>query len=204
MIATSLSTRSCTTGLCGQCGPCRRALRADDIILRPKTLAPIELSPTVQQLLAEDRKRARNTRRPAPKVANRRKETGPYIRPTRAKTVAPPSPCTECGEMRGYRVQGGRGLGRALDGIGDLCTVCHEKPALQTIITTLEANPKRTKAEHSALSRSRIRLRRITKDGRPYHPEAPHGTGNAYTSYKCRCNQCCAWSTMANAARPDR
>ena len=201
MIATSLSTQSCPTGLCGQCGPCRREMREADRLMIPKVQAPIELSPTVQQLLAEDRKRSRPTRRPINKVANRRATTAtPYVRPSRAKNTATPSPCTECGEMRGYKICGGRGHGYTLDAVGNLCTVCADKPKLTAQIAALEANPTRTKAEHNTLSRARIRLRRITRNGRPYHPEAPHGTSNAYASYQCRCDECRAYKTEQDSA----
>lgn len=201
MIATSLSTQSCPTGLCGQCGLCRREMREADRLMIPKVQAPIELSPTVQQLLAEDRKRERRTRRPTPKVTNRRATTGaPYVRPSRAKNTATPSPCTECGEMRGYKICGGRGHGYTLDAVGNLCTVCADKPKLTAQIAALEANPTRTKAEHNTLSRARIRLRRITRNGRPYHPEAPHGTSNAYASYQCRCDECRAYKTEQDRA----
>lgn len=202
MIATSLSTQSCPTGYCGQCGPCRREMREADRLMIPKALPPIELSPTAQQLLAEPRReRERRTRRPIPKVQNRRATTAtPYVRPSRAKNTATPSPCTECGEMRGYKICGGRGHGRTLDAVGNLCTVCADKPKLTAQIAALEANPTRTKAEHNTLSRARIRLRRITRNGRPYHPEAPHGTSNAYASYQCRCDECRAYKTEQDSA----
>ena len=116
MIATSLSTQSCPTGLCGQCGPCRREMREADRLMIPKVQAPIELSPTVQQLLAEDRKRERRTRRPTPKVTNRR--TTPPRRPTPLPptTPTPPhiEPCTQCHQPRGLT------RGR-IDGVGTLC-----------------------------------------------------------------------------------
>jgi hypothetical protein len=28
------------------------------------------------------------------------------------------------------------------------------------------------------------------RDGRPFHPSAPHGTNSAYTNYGCRCDRC--------------
>lgn len=200
MIATSLSTQSCPTGLCGQCGPCRREMREADRLMRPKTLPPIELSPTAREILAEDRKRQPRTRRSTPKVYNGRPTPTPYVRPSRTKNTATPSPCTECGEMRGYKICGGRGHGCTLDAVGDLCTVCADKPKLNAQIAALEANPTRTKAERNTLSRARIRLRRITRNGRPYHPEAPHGTSNAYASYQCRCAECRAYKTGQDRA----
>ena len=141
MIATSLSTQSCPTGLCGQCGPCRREMREADRLMRPKTLPPIELSPTVQQLLAEDRKRTRPTRRPIPKVANRRAAT-PTAIPTSNQA------CTQCGELRGYRTIGSKATTHILDGEGTLCQVCADHPRIQATITRLENKPgPRTKSE---------------------------------------------------------
>nr|WP_321999697.1 hypothetical protein [Rhodococcus qingshengii] len=194
MIATSLSTQSCPTGLCGQCGPCRREMREADRLMRPKTLPPIELSPTVQQLLAEDRKRTRPTRRPIPKVANRRAAT-PTAIPTSNQA------CTQCGELRGYRTIGSKATTHILDGEGTLCQVCADHPRIQATITRLENKPgPRTKSETTLLSKSRFRIQRITKNGRPFHPNANHGSGNGYVSYLCRCAECRDWRAEQDRA----
>lgn len=160
-------------------------MREADRLMIPRVQAPIELSPTVQQLLAEDRKRERRTRRPTPKVTNRR--TTPPRRPTPLPptTPTPPhiEPCTECHQPRGLT------RGR-IDGVGTLCTVCYDRPKLQQIIDTITATPVRTKAQNTAISRARLRIQRITYNGRPYHPNAPHGTDNSYICYQCRCEAC--------------
>lgn len=148
MIATSLSTQTCPTGLCGQCGPCRREMREADRLMIPKALPPIELSPTAREIMAEDIE-----------------------------------PCTQCHQPRGLT------RGR-IDGVGTLCTVCYDKPNLQHIIDTITATPIRTKAQNTAISRARLRIQRITHNGRPYHPNAPHGTDNSYICYQCRCEPC--------------
>lgn len=84
-----------------------------------------------------------------------------------------------------------RGLTRGrIDGVGTLCTVCYDRPNLQHIIDTITATPVRTKAQNTAISRARLRIQRITHNGRPYHPNAPHGTDNSYICYQCRCEPC--------------
>ena len=196
MIATSLSTQSCTTGLCGQCGPCRREMREADRLMQPKTLPPIELSPTAREIMAEERKRQHRTRRPTPKVTNRR--TTPPRRPTPLPptTPTPPhiEPCTQCHQPRGLT------RGR-IDGVGTLCTVCYDRPNLQHIIDTITATPIRTKAQNTAISRARLRIQRITHNGRPYHPNAPHGTDNSYICYQCRCEACTQAHAQLDKAR---
>ncbi|NMM84293.1 hypothetical protein B2J88_07955 [Rhodococcus sp. SRB_17] len=197
MIATSLSTRSCTTGLCGQCGPCRRALRADDLILRPKILPPIELSPSVREIMAEDRKANKPARRPVPKVSNRRVSTGSYERPSRANQYAP-QPCTDCGQMRSIYT---RGNGHTIDGgPGNICAVCRDKPIHLTRLAELATLPVTHKVT-CAIGRARRHLERFTKDGRAYHPDAPHGDGTGYTRYGCRCVDCRAWRTAYTDSR---
>lgn len=188
MIASSLSTRSCPTGLCGQCGPCRREMREADRLMIPKVLPPIELSPTARELMNEALKHQSRTRKAAPKPAKPARRTRPAIRhtplPPTKPTPADIEPCTQCHQPRGLT------RGR-IDGEGTLCTVCHTRPQLQHTIDTINAIPgPRPKALNTRLSRARLRIQRITHNGRPYHPHAPHGTDNGYVSYQCRCEPC--------------
>jgi hypothetical protein len=39
--------------------------------------------------------------------------------------------------------------------------------------------------------------KRSIRDGRPFHPDAPHGTRGAYSNYGCRCLECRAANTLA-------
>lgn len=194
-LASSLSSKSCFDGLCGHCGSCRREDREIERLIRPKVLPPIELSPTREQIMAESVKRHRPSRRPVPKVQNRRAE---HV----TKPPPVPSPCAECGEMRGLRPAGFGGKGSVIDGVGTICTVCSDRPKLAAIIAEIEAKPfPRSKSDNTLLSKSRLRIRRVTRFGRPFHPEATHGNGNAYASYRCRCPECCAWRTADDRAR---
>lgn len=181
MIATSLSTQSCPTGLCGQCGPCRREMREADRLMMRKVQAPIEFSPSAREIMAEDRKRERRTRRPIAKVQNRRKPTTPP-KPTTTN-------CANCGQHRALH---NRGMGKVLDGHGNLCAVCHDTPQYQARLKQLQTQP--LNAANSRLAgRLQRRLERTTRNGRPYHPNAPHGTPTGYTSYGCRCHPCATW-----------
>lgn len=82
-----------------------------------------------------------------------------------------------------------------------LCQVCADHPRIQATITRLEnkAGP-RTKSETTLLSKSRFRIQRITKNGRPFHPNANHGSGNGYVSYLCRCAECRDWRAEQDRA----
>lgn len=42
----------------------------------------------------------------------------------------------------------------------------------------------------AAKRRAKRRAGLIDVDGRPFHPEAPHGTDYAYTGFGCHCKQC--------------
>jgi len=47
----------------------------------------------------------------------------------------------------------------------------------------------------SAQRRAKRLAERVEVDGRPFHPEAPHGTDLAYTDYGCHCGPCRAAHT---------
>ena len=53
----------------------------------------------------------------------------------------------------------------------------------------------------TAISRARLRIQRITHNGRPYHPNAPHGTDNSYICYQCRCEACTQAHAQLDKAR---
>jgi hypothetical protein len=51
----------------------------------------------------------------------------------------------------------------------------------------------------AAQRRAKRRAERIEVDGRPFHPDAPHGTDYAYTDFGCHCTPCQAAHAAALA-----
>lgn len=39
------------------------------------------------------------------------------------------------------------------------------------------------------------------RNGRNFHPNAPHGTENGYNNYRCRCDECTAANTLKTARK---
>lgn len=184
--------------ICGSCRDCRRTFREE---VKPPAVAPSTLSRRVLKILGEpsgyfpelgkSKAEVRKHRR-VQAVQNRRRAVKSHdtviIPPT-------PTPCVKCGEMRALRQHPGhkkRGSGLKVDGYEDLCTVCHERPALLATIEELEPLP-RTGPNKSRLQKARCRVGRITKDGRPFHPSCNHGTATAYSTYGCMCQECRDW-----------
>lgn len=195
-----------TECVCGICPPCRRELR-----LAARTVAkPVTLSPLARQILAEPvgyepvkpRVRPVQNRRANTIATRRRADNAPNL--TSAKSEPTPTPCAQCGELRGITKRGGGDYGHyLLAGAGDLCEVCAERPKHQATIDSYLKAPDGEKTRTGrAARRAKRYLARELRNGRAYSPTTPeHGNTTGYDSYGCRCEKCATWKADDNARR---
>ena len=196
--------------LCGECGPCRRSLR--ELAHVPPT--PVVVSEKVREILAEPvgtpyrppSHRGRGGVIPRAVVDRRPdghiKRVRPSKRPENRRKIPTPTPCENCGGMRGLKPAGHANKGWALAGKDGLCEVCADIQWCQEVLAMTPPSPQTAIFKHK-LQRARRFQHRILKDGRAYHPDAPqHGTPTAYTNYGCKCPECLAWKSEYGKVNP--
>lgn len=124
------------------------------------------------------------TREVRPKKLPRQRKPKPIV------VEVVPIPCVDCGELRALA---STGIGKKrLSGHSDRCEVCADIDRFKATI----ADP--TTKTHK-VTRCRRSLQRVLRDGRAYHPDAPHGTINGYEMYGCRCEACRESKSAATA-----
>lgn len=158
---------------CDNCAKCRKEMREMTEALRSPPQS-VTLSERALKILAEPIGYTPPPRKPVPKV----------IVPKIVDPPAVPVPCVDCGELRGRRgpAEGGWGS-RALSGRDGRCELCTDAPRFRLAV----ADPTTPSPK---LTRARRGLERVLKDGRAYHPDAPHGTNTSYDAWGCRCTPC--------------
>ena len=195
-----------TDCLCGTCGPCRRADRLHT--RRPPVTPPAELSLRAQAVLYdwtyEDPFDKAEVKKPYARVKKKVTATPKHPkvaegRPSRAKPVPEPIPCVECGELRGLAKVG---PSVRVTGKEDRCEVCFDRARITARLARHEnsVDPLH-KNDRLRLIKA---LDRVLKDGRAFHPDAPHGTITGYGNYYCRCAPCVEAKTNRNRTRPSR
>ena len=202
--------------LCGECGPCRRALREAAYI--PPT--PVTLGEKARAILAEPvgtPYTPRSHREPGvgkPRAVIDRNSNGKLARPRytptnpadaherqlaaqrrwreRNRTIVKPEPCARCGQLRALKPVGSKARGQGLSGKGDLCEICCEQDWINEFFAAHIPGQPRTAEYRTKLRKAQLFSRRVLRDGRAYAPDAPnHGTTNGYGKYGCRCEPCC-------------
>lgn len=168
-----------TDCVCGVCRDCRIADRdINRLLTGPPVTTPGPLSERVRLILAEP------VTTPAVRKPAKKKPTVAEGRPRRTNTYTE-TPCTRCGGMRAV-MKIGRGY--VLSGRGDLCEVCDGETTIPAKLAAHESG------EQLLVQNERLRLtrwlERVLRDGRAYHPKAPHGSLYGYGQYGCRCAPC--------------
>ncbi|WP_192379315.1 hypothetical protein [Rhodococcus rhodochrous] len=169
--------------LCGVCPPCRRSLRELD---RPVPVEqPVQLSARARAILdGTPTAPIPPTRRTSAPLTDAARERYNASRRVSGNNV--PTPCSECGQLRGV-YDGGNGI--KLSGRGTLCEVCADRHRFTARLARHE-NGYEPLHPQNRLRMIRA-LDRVLKDGRAYHPgAAQHGTTNAYNGWSCRCKPC--------------
>lgn len=179
-----------TDCLCGSCSPCRRALRDHT----RRTPAPTVLSDRVRAILAEP---VGTEYQPAYLPVQEPKPAAGAKRPSRARTTDRPVPTTYCDDCHQWRAP--RRAGKSMHGLvpsgrDGLCDVCADRD----YITTKLDDPATDRYLRRKL---RLRLGRVLKDGRAFHPDAPHASSVGYGNYGCRCTDCSTWKSEDSIRR---